>query len=133
MIAMGTLISHGVELEPGSNFPGLDRALCMANCLKAYNTCMGREDGGGEGEPEEDGGIDQPDDPDDDGGLEGLGCYMAYASCLTGCTLQRVAEWMHCGFRASRVQGPAGPRGQGLPWPNRSVPLVPHHDRRAGA
>ncbi|MBK8446523.1 MAG: hypothetical protein IPL41_07555 [Micropruina sp.] len=86
MIAMGTLISHEVELEPGSTFPGLDRALCMAKCLKAYNTCMGRDDGGGEDEPEEDGGIDQPDDPDDDGGLEGLGCYMAYASCLAGCT-----------------------------------------------
>ncbi len=89
MIAATTLVAREAEVEPGSHFPGMDRYLCMAGCVGAYNKCMGRDGGGGDdgGDEPKDVGSDEPDDGGDDGGsLDGLGCYLAYASCLAGCT-----------------------------------------------
>jgi len=91
MIATGTLVTRDVDIDidadSGSNFPGMDRYLCMAKCLKAYHDCVEAEGGGGNGdEPEDDDAIDVPDDEGDDDVLGGLGCYLSYANCLSGCT-----------------------------------------------
>lgn len=89
MIAFGTLAGREAEAEPepGSHFPGMDRWLCLANCAGLYNKCKGRGDDDEDDEAQAEGEEgEEPDDEGDEDDVAGLGCYLAYMSCVAGCT-----------------------------------------------
>lgn len=83
VIAIGASVAREIEVQPDSHFPGMDRYLCMASCVAAYNKCKGRDGSDDDDEPQVE--TDEPDDGDEGDPID-LGCYLAYASCLSGCT-----------------------------------------------